>query len=93
MKFKEWIVDLFKDERNNTSIKPVVSFIGTLVLCAALIISLVSKRDMEPSTALVDAVVIITCIGLGSDSLDKFSLKKLPPTQPPPPPDENTPPS
>lgn len=93
MEFKKWLVDLFKDERNATSIKPVVAFIGTLVLCTSMIISLISKRDIEPSETLVDAVVLITCVGLGSDSLDKFSFKRQASSPPTPPPDENNLPS
>jgi hypothetical protein len=34
-----------------------------------------SHGDMKPSDALVDAVMIITAIGMGADSLDKFSPK------------------
>ena len=30
---------------------------------------------MKPSDNLVDAVMIITVIGMGADSLDKFSMK------------------
>jgi hypothetical protein len=47
MNFKQWVIELFKDERG----------------CA-------------PSPELVNAVMLITGIGMGADTLDKFSHKK-----------------
>ena len=76
MNFKQWITDLFKDERGSTSIKPLVAFIGTLFLCSTMIINSFSEEHFKPADSLVDAVMIITAIGLGADSLDKFSKKK-----------------
>jgi hypothetical protein len=76
MNFKQWIVDLFKDERGSTSIKPVVAFIGTLFLCGTMTANSFSEEHFKPADSLVDAVMIITAIGLGADSLDKFSKKK-----------------
>jgi hypothetical protein len=35
-------------------------------------------KELDPSDVLVNAVMIITAIGMGADSLDKFSFKKLP---------------
>jgi hypothetical protein len=35
-------------------------------------------KEFEPADVLVNAVMIITAIGMGADSLDKFSFKKLP---------------
>jgi hypothetical protein len=74
--FKEWIVDLFKDERGSTSIKPVVALIGTLFLCGTMAANSFTEAHYKPADSLVDAVMIITAIGLGADSLDKFSKKK-----------------
>jgi len=34
-----------------------------------------SIADMKPSPELVNAVMVITAIGMGADSLDKFSKK------------------
>ena len=76
MKFKDWVVDLVKDERGSISIKPVVAFIGSMFLCATMTINSFSHEDFKPADSLVDAVMIITAIGLGADSLDKFSKKK-----------------
>ena len=76
MKFKEWVIELFKDERGSTSIKPVVAFIGSLFLCVTMTVNSFSHEDFKPADSLVDAVMIITAIGLGADSLDKFSKKK-----------------
>jgi len=77
MNFQQWIIDLFKDERGSTSIKPVVAFIGTLFLCGTMTANSFSHEDFKPADSLVDAVMIITAIGLGADSLDKFSKKKV----------------
>ncbi|CAB4143433.1 hypothetical protein UFOVP449_187 [uncultured Caudovirales phage] len=77
MKFKDWVVDLFKDERGSTSIKPLVAFIGSMFLCVTMTINSFSHEQFKPADNLVDAVMIITAIGLGADSLDKFSKKKV----------------
>ncbi len=74
--FKEWVIELFKDERGSTSIKPLVAFIGTMFLCVTMILNSYSHEEFKPSDSLVDAVMVITAIGLGADSLDKFSHKK-----------------
>lgn len=75
MNFKQWIIDLFKDERGSTSIKPVIAFVGALFLCSTMTMNSFSIADIKPSDELVNAVMIITAIGMGADSLDKFSLK------------------
>jgi hypothetical protein len=75
MNFKQWIIDLFKDERGSTSIKPVIAFVGALFLCATMTMNSFSIADIKPSAELVNAVMVITAIGMGADSLDKFSFK------------------
>jgi hypothetical protein len=76
MTFKEWIVDLFKDERGAISVKPVIAFFGALFLCGTMLANSYSSKEIAPSDKLVDAVMIITAIGMGADSLDKFSPNK-----------------
>ena len=76
MNLKQWIIDLFKDERGSTSVKPVVAFIGTLFLCVTMILNSYTHKDFEPAESLVNAVLVITAIGMGADTLDKFSFKK-----------------
>ena len=76
MTFKNWIVDLFKDERGSTSIKPVIAFLGSTFLCGTMLANSFSHGDIKPSEDLVNAVMIITAIGMGADTLDKFSHKK-----------------
>jgi len=73
---KKFILDLFKDERGVTSIKPVVALLGALFLCITTLLNSYSHGDIKPSDALVNAVMVITCVGLGADSIDKFSTKK-----------------
>jgi hypothetical protein len=75
MNFKQWILDLFKDERGSTSIKPVVAFIGALFLCVTMTLNSYSHADFAPSPELVNAVLVITAIGMGADTLDKFTHK------------------
>ena len=81
MTFKEFILDLFKDERGSTSIKPVIALIGCLFLCLTMLLNSFSSVDFKPSAELVNSVMIITCIGMGADTLDKFSFKKKPDTE------------
>jgi hypothetical protein len=75
MNFKTWVLDLFKDERGSTSIKPVVAAMGSLFLCITMMVNSFSHGDIKPADSLVEAVMIITCLGMGADSIDKFSKK------------------
>lgn len=79
MNFKEWVIDLFKDERGATSIKPVIAFFGALFLCGTMLANSFSHADFAPSPDLVNAVMVITAIGMGADTLDKFTHKKSEP--------------
>ena len=76
MKFKEWIIELFKDERGSISIKPVVAFLGAIFLCGTMTANSFSEEHFKPSAELVNAVMVITAIGMGADSIDKFSTKQ-----------------
>ena len=75
MTFKEWVIDLFKDEKGSISVKPVIAFVGALFLCGTMLANSFSKEEFKPAPELVNAVMIITAIGMGADSLDKFSVK------------------
>jgi hypothetical protein len=74
MTFKTWVINLFEDERQRTSIKPVIALLGSLILCGTMIVNSLHP-SFVPASYLVDAVMIITAIGMGADSLDKFSLR------------------
>ena len=76
MTFKEWIIDLFKDERGSISVKPIVAMIGALFLSGTMLANSYTHTDFAPSVDLVNAVVIITAIGMGADTLDKFTHRK-----------------
>jgi hypothetical protein len=76
MNFKQWVIELFKDERGSISVKPVIAMIGSLFLCITMILNSFSHADFAPSPELVNAVMLITGIGMGADTLDKFSHKK-----------------
>jgi hypothetical protein len=71
MTFIQWVQDLFKDERGSTSIKPLVGFICTLVLCTVLCFK------FTPDTTALNAVLLLAVVGIGADTVDKFSLKGL----------------
>ena len=75
MDFKQWIIDLFKDERRSTSVKPLIALIGALFLCVTMMMNSFSIVDMKPAPELVNAVMVITAIGMGADTLDKFTKK------------------
>ena len=76
MKFKEWVIELFKDERGSISVKLVIAMIGAMFLCITMVLNSFSHADFAPSPELVNAVMLITGIGMGADTLDKFSHKK-----------------
>lgn len=76
MTFKQWVIEAFKDERGSTSIKPVIAFMGAIFLCVTMVINSIKGIDFKPSSELVNAVMIITAIGMGADTLDKFSSRK-----------------
>ena len=78
MNFKEWIIDLFKDERGAISVKPVIAFMGALFLCGTMTANSFTEEHFKPAAELVNAVMVITAIGMGADSLDKFSFKTKP---------------
>ncbi len=75
MTFKEWIIDLFKDERGAISVKPVIAFFGALFLCGTMLANSFSEEHYKPAAELVNAVMVITAIGMGADTLDKFTKK------------------
>lgn len=78
MTFKQWVLDLLKDERGATSIKPVVALVCTLFLCIALAANSFSHKDIAPSDKLVEAVMVICVAAMIGDTGDKFSLRKKP---------------
>ena len=81
MTFKEWIIDLFKDERGAISVKPVIAFVGALFLCGTMLANSFSEEHFKPAPELVNAVMVITAIGMGADTLDKFTHKKSEPKE------------
>lgn len=83
MTFKKWIIELFKDERGSISIKPVVAFLGAIFLCGTMLANSFSEEHFKPADTLVNAVMVITAIGMGADTLDKFT-KKAPTEEPKP---------
>jgi len=72
---KTWVINLFEDERGMTSIKPVIAFLGAVFLCVSMIINGIHPA-YEPADFFVEAIMIITAIGMGADSIDKFSTSR-----------------
>ena len=73
LSFKEWVIDLFKDESDNASVKPFIAVVGAFFLCGSLVAS--ALTNYSPLDSLIDSVMVITAIGMGSDTVDKFSRK------------------
>ena len=74
MTFKKWIIELLKDERGGVSIKPFITLLGTLILCISMLMG-AWIPEFTPSDTLVNAIMIITSIGMGADTADKFSYR------------------
>lgn len=73
MNFKEWILSLFKDERGQISVKPVIAIMGSLALCLSMLFTTYLHIELIQNPAYVDSVTYITIAGMGADTLDKFS--------------------
>jgi hypothetical protein len=76
MKFGEFVVDLFKDERGNISIKPVVGFMCSISLCIILFINCYNSK-LTISDTIINSILLLAIVGIGADSVDKFSLKTI----------------
>ena len=76
MTFKEWAIEIFKDERGSISVKPVIAFVGAIFLCGTMLANSFTEDHFKPAAELVNAVMVITAIGMGADTLDKFTSKK-----------------
>jgi hypothetical protein len=76
MTFKEFIVDLFKDERGNISIKPLISFLGAVSLFSCFIVQCFTSHQLDINKYIIDSITVIIAVGMGADSIDKFSYKK-----------------
>ena len=69
-------------KQNRTNLKKLgclfESFIGALFLCATMLMNSFSHEEFKPADSLVNAVLVITAIGMGADTLDKFTKKHTP---------------
>lgn len=72
---KAWLTQLFQDERGAASIKPVIALMGALFIFVTMTLNSFSHEEFAPSAELVQAAMVITAIGMGADTLDKFSPK------------------
>lgn len=76
MTFKQWVLDLFKDERGSTSMKPVIGLFLALCLGGTLLANSFTHGDIKPSDSLVEWVAITLIAMVAGDTVDKFSKKK-----------------
>ena len=60
MTFKEWVIDLFKDERGAISVKPVIAFVGALFLCGTMLANSFSHKEFAPAPELVTLILPTT---------------------------------
>jgi hypothetical protein len=49
---------------------------GALFLCGTMLANSFSHEQFKPSVELVNAVMLITAVGMGADTIDKFTAKK-----------------
>lgn len=90
MKIKNFLIDLCRDEKGSISVKPVVTFVGSvtlyLVFIATSVLTMCYEGTPKFSDTLIYGIVSIVIAGMGTDTADKFSIKNkdsnptLPPT-------------
>jgi hypothetical protein len=69
----KFLKSLLSDEKGQQSTKRVIAIIGTLFLCATMILNSYSHEDIKPASELVSAVEFIVIACIGATSLDKFA--------------------
>lgn len=74
-KLYNFISELFKDERNIYSIKPVIALFGIIILAIVLIIDVFAGDNILVSNSVVEGITYIVIAAIGGETADKFSLK------------------
>lgn len=69
------ILEIFRDEKGNYSSNRFVGVLSGLSLCACLIISAASHREITPHEGLIEAVVFICTGSLGFGMINKVAEK------------------
>ena len=69
------ILEIFRDEKGNYSSNRFVGVLSGLSLCACLIISAASHREITPHDGLIEAVVFICAGSLGFGMINKVAEK------------------
>lgn len=69
------ILEIFQDEKNRYSSNRFVGILAGVTLCATLIVSAASKRQVDPSEAIVTAVTWICAASLGFGAANKIAEK------------------
>jgi len=72
----KFLKSLLSDERGMVSSKRLIALICVIILCAALIYTILCPDCKSPSEVIVDGIKYICCVSLGSSSVDKFSFRK-----------------
>lgn len=69
------ILEIFQDEKQRYSSNRFVGILAAITLCATLVVSAVSKREIDPSEAIVTAVSWICAASLGLGTVNKVAEK------------------
>ena len=68
-------LEIFQDEKKRYSSNRFVGIISGITLCATLVVSALSKRQIDPSESLVTAVSWICAGSLGLGTINKVAEK------------------
>ncbi len=69
------ILEIFQDEKGRYSSVRAVGILTAVTLCATLIVSAASKRQIDPSDAIVTAVTWVCASSLGLGAVNKVAEK------------------
>jgi hypothetical protein len=69
------ILEIFQDEKQRYSSNRFVGILAAITLCATLVVSAASKRQIDPSDSIVTAVSWICAASLGLGTVNKVAEK------------------
>jgi hypothetical protein len=69
------ILEIFQDEKERYSSNRFVGILTAVTLCATLVVSAASKREIDPSEAIVTAVTWVCAASLGLGAVNKVAEK------------------
>lgn len=69
------ILEIFQDEKQRYSSNRFVGILAGVTLCVTLVLSALSKRQIDPSESLVTAVAWLCASSLGLGTINKVAEK------------------